>query len=426
MDGSSITLIVSLGVLLMMSAFFSATETAFTSFNSVRLKNASSNGSKKAALVLQLAEDYDRVLTTLLIGNNIVNITVASLGTVIFTRSFGGVGVTISTVVITILVLTFGEIFPKTFAKQGADGFAMAVAPAVRILIVIFTPFNRFYAWVKGRLASKLNVSRSQGITEEELLTIVQEAQSEGGIKEQEGELIRSVFEFDDLEAGDVVTPRVDVVAVRDDATTEDILEAFRDSGFSRLPVYQGSIDEIVGIINHKDFHNEVVQSQRPISGIVQPANFVATSIKLNALMYHLQQSQSHIAIVADEYGGTVGIVTMEDILEELVGEIWDEHDHVVEEIEQTGKNEYRVLASASLERLFRILGIRDEETEASTVGGWIIEQLGRISREGDAFDFENISVIVSKTSSRRILEAAIYVHEHVGEEESHGEYHLP
>ena len=412
MDSSSITLIISLGVLLMMSAFFSATETAFTSFNVFRLKNASSNGNKKAALVLQLAEDYDRVLTTLLIGNNIVNITMASLGTVIFTRSFGDVGVTISTVIVTILVLTFGEIFPKTFAKQGADGFAISVAPIVGVLIVLFAPLNRFYAWIKELLARRLSVSQNQGITEEELLTIIQEAQNEGGIREEEGELIRSVFEFDDLEAGDVVTPRVDVVAVPEDATKEDILEVFRNSGFSRLPVYKGSIDEIVGVINHKDFHNEVVQSHQPISSIVQPARFVTTSIKLNALMYHLQQSKSHLAVVADEYGGTVGIVTMEDILEELVGDIWDEHDRVVEDIEQTGNNEYRVLASASLEKLFRTLGIRDEETEASTVGGWAIEQLGRISEEGDAFDFERVTVIISKTSSRRALETMIYVHE--------------
>ncbi len=411
MDGS-VTLIVSLGVLLMMSAFFSATETAFTSFNSVRLKNASSQGNKRAALVLQLTEDYDRVLTTLLIGNNVVNITVASIGTVIFTRFFGDAGVTISTAIITILVLTFSEIFPKTFAKQSADQFAMFAAPSVRVLIVIFAPLNRFYAWIKDSLVRKLSVSQNQGITEEELLTIVQEAQSEGGIKEQEWELIRSVFEFDDLEAGDVVTPRVDVVAVSDKATTEDILEVFRNSGFSRLPVYKDSIDEIVGVINHKDFHNEVVQSQRPISSIIQPANFVATSIKLNALMYLLQQNKSHLAVVADEYGGTVGIVTMEDILEELVGEIWDEHDRVAEPIERIGENEYKVLASASLERLFRIVGIRDEETEASTVGGWAVEQLGRISQEGDTFDFENISVIISKTNSRRTLEAIIRTHE--------------
>ena len=419
MEGSSITLIFSLGVLLMMSAFFSATETAFTSFNTVRLKNASSNGNKKANLVLKLAEDYDRVLTTLLIGNNIVNITAASIGTVIFTRSFGEIGVTISTVVVTILVLTFGEIFPKTFAKETADRFAMFAAPVVRVLVIVFAPLNRFYAWGKGLLSKKLNVKEEQGITEEELLTIVEEAQIEGGINEQEGELIRSVIEFDDLEVGDIVTPRVDVVAVSDSASTEEILEVFRDSGYSRLPVYQGSIDEVVGIINQKDFHNEMAQNGKHIASIMKPAFFVTTSMKLSTLMSHLQQSKSHIAVVTDEYGGTLGIVTMEDIIEELVGEIWDEHDEIVEEIEELGENQYKVMATANLEKVFRTLDIDDENVDATTVGGWVIEELGRVPQEGDQFEFENLSVTISKTSARRVLETIIHVSEdYLSEEE--------
>ena len=200
MDGSSITLIVSLGVLLLMSACFSAAETAFTSFNGVRLKNASSNGDKRASLVLKLAEDYDGVLTTLLIGNNIVNITAASIGTVIFTRYFGHIGVTVSTVVVTILVLIFGEIFPKSLAKASADQFVLVAAPVVRVLMVVFAPLIRSFSWGTRQLSRRLNVGKEQGITEEELLTIVEEAQIEGGINEQEGELIRSVIEFDDLE----------------------------------------------------------------------------------------------------------------------------------------------------------------------------------------------------------------------------------
>ncbi|HBG00326.1 MAG TPA: HlyC/CorC family transporter [Firmicutes bacterium] len=417
MDGSSITLIVSLGVLLMMSAFFSATETAFTSFNAVRLKNASANGNKKAALVLELAEDYDRVLTTLLIGNNLVNITAASIGTVIFTRRFGEIGVTLSTVVVTVLVLIFAEIFPKSLAKESADQFVMVVAPMVRVLIVIFAPLNHAFSWGKRQLSKRLNVT-NPGMTEEELLTIVEEAQIEGGINEQEGELIRSVIEFDDLEVGDIVTPRVDVVAVADSASTEEILEVFRDTGYSRLPVYQGSIDEVVGIINQKDFHNEVARTKKSIDSIMKPAIFVATSMKLSALMSHLQQTKSHIAVVTDEYGGTLGIVTMEDIIEELVGEIWDEHDEIVEEIEELADNEYRVLASANLEKVFRLLDIDNDDTDATTVGGWAIEELGRVPQEGDQFDFENLSVTISKTNARRVLETIIRVNEDLLSEE--------
>ena len=412
MDGSSITLIASLGVMLMMSAFFSATETAFTSFNSVRLKNASSNGNKRATLVLQLAEDYDRVLTTLLIGNNIVNITAASIGTVIFSRSFGDIGVTISTVVVTLLVLTFGEIFPKTLAKESADRFVMIVAPVVRFLLTVFAPLSLIFAWGTSQLSKRLNVAEEQGITEEELLTIVEEAQIEGGINEQEGELIRSVIEFDDLEVGDIVTPRVDVVAVAEDAPIAEVLEVFRESGYSRLPVYQGSIDEVVGIINQKDFHNELAEDENSIATIMKPAIFVTTSMKLSTLMSQLQQAKSHIAIVTDEYGGTLGIVTMEDIIEELVGEIWDEHDEVIEEIEQLAENEYKVMASANLEKVFRILDIEDDDTDATTIGGWAIEELGRVPREGDHFEFENLSVTISKTNARRVLEMIIRVQE--------------
>ncbi|NLL47753.1 MAG: HlyC/CorC family transporter [Firmicutes bacterium] len=412
MDGSSITLIASLGVMLMMSAFFSATETAFTSFNSVRLKNASSNGNKRATLVLQLAEDYDRVLTTLLIGNNIVNITAASIGTVIFSRSFGDIGVTISTVVVTLLVLTFGEIFPKTLAKESADRFVMIVAPVVRFLLTVFAPLSLIFAWGTSQLSKRLNVTEEQGITEEELLTIVEEAQIEGGINEQEGELIRSVIEFDDLEVGDIVTPRVDVVAVAEDAPIAEVLEVFRESGYSRLPVYQGSIDEVVGIINQKDFHNELAEDENSIATIMKPAIFVTTSMKLSTLMSQLQQVKSHIAIVTDEYGGTLGIVTMEDIIEELVGEIWDEHDEVIEEIEQLAENEYKVMASANLEKVFRILDIEDDDTDATTIGGWAIEELGRVPREGDHFEFENLSVTISKTNARRVLEMIIRVQE--------------
>ena len=411
MDGSSITLVFSLGILLMMSAFFSATETAFTSFNSVRLKNASSNGDKKATLVLKLAEDFDRVLTTLLIGNNIVNITAASLGTVIFTRSLGDIGVTVSTAVVTILVLIFGEIFPKSFAKESADRFVMLVAPVVRVLMVIFAPISHFFAWLKSQISKRINVQEEQGITEEELLTIVEEAQIEGGINEQEGELIRSVIEFDDLEVGDIVTPRVDVVAVPDNATTDEVLNVFRESGFSRIPVYQGSIDEIVGIINQKDFHN-LKDPEQPILSIMKPAIFVAPSMKLSTLMSHLQQAKSHLAVVTDEYGGTLGIVTMEDIIEELVGEIWDEHDEVVEEIEELADNEYRVMASANLEKVLRMLDIEGDEFDATTVGGWAIEELGRVPQEGDHFEFQNLSVTVSKTNARRVLETIIRINE--------------
>src|SRR5690554_364282 len=405
MDGS-LTLLTSLGALLFMSAFFSATETAFTSFNSVRMKNTASNGEAKAASVLALAEIFDRVFTTLLTGNIIVNICMASIGALIFTRSFGDIGVTISTAVITLLVLDFGEFLPKTFAKESPERFAMFAAPTVRVLTVIFAPLNGFFAWGKDRITSTFNVAAEEkGITEEELLTIVEEAQIDGGINEEEGDLIRSVIEFDDLEVVDIVTPRVDVVAASESASTEEILAIFRDTGYSRLPIYRESVDNIIGVIHQKDFHNEVAYAKMPLETIIKPAIFVTESMKISTLMRQLQQHKSHIAIVTDEFGGTLGIVTMEDIIEELVGEIWDEHDEVVEEIEQVAEGEYKVMAGANLDKIFRLLDIDDEETGATTVGGWVTEQLGRVPEEGDHFIYENVSTTITKTNSRRVLE---------------------
>jgi CBS domain containing-hemolysin-like protein len=370
------------------------------------MKNTASNGDAKAALVLRLAENFDRVLTTLLIGNNIVNISMASIGALIFTRSFGDIGVTISTAVITILVLVFGEILPKTFAKESPERFAMFAAPTVRVLTVIFAPLNGFFAWGKDRITSTFNVAAEEkGITEEELLTIVEEAQSDGGINEEEGDLIRSVIEFDDLEVVDIVTPRVDVVAASESASTEEILAIFRDTGYSRLPIYRESVDNIIGVIHQKDFHNEVAYAKMPLETIIKPAIFVTESMKISTLMRQLQQHKSHIAIVTDEFGGTLGIVTMEDIIEELVGEIWDEHDEVVEEIEQVAEGEYKVMAGANLDKIFRLLDIDDEETGATTVGGWVTEQLGRVPEEGDHFIYENVSTTITKTNSRRVLE---------------------
>jgi len=370
------------------------------------MKNTASNGDAKAALVLRLAENFDRVLTTLLIGNNIVNISMASIGALIFTRSFGDIGVTISTAVITILVLVFGEILPKTFAKESPERFAMFAAPTVRVLTVIFAPLNGFFAWGKDRITSTFNVAAEEkGITEEELLTIVEEAQIDGGINEEEGDLIRSVIEFDDLEVVDIVTPRVDVVAASESASTEEILAIFRDTGYSRLPIYRESVDNIIGVIHQKDFHNEVAYAKMPLETIIKPAIFVTESMKISTLMRQLQQHKSHIAIVTDEFGGTLGIVTMEDIIEELVGEIWDEHDEVVEEIEQVAEGEYKVMAGANLDKIFRLLDIDDEETGATTVGGWVTEQLGRVPEEGDHFIYENVSTTITKTNSRRVLE---------------------
>lgn len=419
MDSGSISIILSLAGLLMMSAYFSATETAYSSLRKVRLKNLAADGNRRAELALQIASDFDRLLSTILIGNNIINITAASLSTVLFVKYFGNAGVTISTVVMTLLVLIFGEISPKSLAKETPEKFAMLVAPITRFFMVILAPFNLIFANWQILLAKIFKVDGDRGITEEELLTIVDEAQQDGGINEQEGELIRSVIEFDDLEAIDIFTPRVDVVAVEENTPQEEIAEIFRETNFSRLPVYQNSIDNVIGVIHQKDFYNHVIYAGEPLESIIKPAVFITKSMKISRALELLQQSKSHIAIITDEYGGTAGIVTMEDILEELVGDIWDEHDEVIEEFEQLSDVEYKVKTSASLQELFDILEI-DEDVGMLKVGSWVIEQLGKIPNEGESFIYKNLTVTVAHTDSQRVLEVIVKVNpEEVQEEAS-------
>lgn len=410
-SGSSITMIISIAGLILMSAYFSATETAFSALSKIRLKNMASEGNKRAELTLKLAENYDQLLSTILIGNNIVNITAASLGTVIFVQYFGQAGVSISTVVLTILVLIFGEISPKIIAKGSPEKFAMFSAPIINFCIKLLKPINYvFTKWTKF-LTESVATEEDQGITEEELLTYVEVAEHDGGINQNEGDLIRSVIEFDDLEAVDILTPRVDVAALPITASNEEIMELFRETGYSRIPIYQGTIDDIIGILHYKDFHNRVVVNSEPVKRVMQPAIFIAESMKISDVLTVLKQSKAHMAVVTDEFGGTVGIVTLEDILEELVGEIWDEHDEVINEFEQIGTHEYKILCSANIDKMFDLFDI-DYETDAASVSGWVIQELGRIPNEGDTFEFGNLFVTVTKTDFRRVLEITVVVRE--------------
>ncbi len=400
MGGDSITMIAVLAGLLLLSAYFSATETAFSSLNKIRIKNAASNGDKRARLVLALSEDSDRVLSTILIGNNIANIASASLATIVFVRYFGDAGVTISTVVMTFLTLIFGEISPKSLAKEAPERFALAFS-VLKGFMVLLQPLNfLFMLWKK--LLSKLVIAKdSSGITEEELITIVEEATQDGGIDLQESELIRSAIEFNDLNVNDVLTPRVDIEAVKEDASQEEIRRLFAVSGYSRLPVYRNSTDHIIGVLHIKDFYSNL---DTPLADLIKPVAFIPETLKISKLLKLLQSTKTHLAVITDEYGGTLGIVTLEDIIEELVGEIWDEHDEVIKEFEKLGENQYRIACGANLEKMFRLFGLR-QKTDASTVSGWVFDELGRIPNEGDYFEYENLHVTVTKTDHRRVME---------------------
>ncbi|WP_294450063.1 hemolysin family protein [uncultured Gemmiger sp.] len=393
-----------------MSAYFSATETAFSSFNRIRIKNMAEKGDKRARLVLRMSENYDSLLSTILIGNNIVNIACASLATLLFVDWLGSdAGPSVSTAVTTVVVLIFGEVSPKSIAKESPEAFAKFSAPLLNVLMFVLTPFNFLFGLWKKLLSLIFRSSDSQAVTEEELLTIVDEAEQEGGIDTQEGSLIRNAIEFTETEAIDVLTPRIDLTAVSVDDSKEDIAAIFAETGYSRIPVYRDSIDHIIGILYQKDFHNYVYHTDKDIASIIRPAIYVTGNKLIGELLQDLQKSKSHLAVVMDEFGGTVGIVTMEDILEELVGEIWDEHDEVVEEIKQTGDNEYEVLGNTNVQKLFERLDI-DKELDVVTVSGWVMAELARIPEVGDTFQYENVSVRVLTMDGKRVEKIKVVV----------------
>ena len=392
-----------------MSAYFSATETAFNTFNRIRVKNLAEKGNKRAARALVLAENYDTLISTILIGNNIVNILAASLATLYFTKLLEGgsaaqFATTISTAVMTILVLTFGEISPKTIAKQAPDKFVLFATPLISVLVVIFKPLSFIFKQLQNLLSKIFKADEDQGMTEEELISIIEEAAEEGDLDEEESTLIKSAIEFNELEVGDIFTPRIDITAVRSDISKEDLAKVFSESGYSRIPIYDDDLDNIHGLVYYKDFFSDAHTTDIPVSEIVKPVMYVTKTQKINDVLKDLQEKQMHMAIVTDEYGSTAGIVTLEDILEEIVGEIWDEHDEIIEEIKEVGEGEYIVSGMANLEKLFEELEIElDEELDAMTVNGWAMKILDRIPEEGDSFEELGLTVKVLKMDGRRI-----------------------
>lgn len=399
--------------MLLCSAFFSASETAYSSLNRIKLKHLAENGSKgekkAASRALALAENYDRLLSTVLIGNNIVNISASSLATVLLVNSLGKIGATVATVTMTVLILVFGEISPKTLAKETPEKFAMFAVPLLRFFMLLLSPLNRFFSWWKKFILVLFHIKVDHAVTEEELLTFVREVRQEGGINKREEDMIRQAIEFDDLCAGDILTPRVDVKAVSSDDSPETIERLFFETGHSRLPVYSESIDKITGFILQKDFHYQVIKLRKSLQSVIKPIFFTSRSMKIPRLLKTMQEKKSHIAVVVDEYGGTMGIVTVEDIVEELVGEIWDEHDHVVEPITKTGDRSYRVLGGVDLEELFALFSIETEEKRwSTTVGSWVMELSGGIPKEGAELSYKGLAVTVTKTARHRVMEVAV------------------
>ncbi|MTQ96475.1 DUF21 domain-containing protein [Pseudoflavonifractor sp. BIOML-A6] len=419
MDSASIIMLVVLVLLVAMSAYFSATETAFSSLNRVRLKSKAENGDKRAALALELEEDYDRLLSTILIGNNIVNITATTIATLLFVKLLGNrSGPTVSTVVLTIVILIFGEISPKSLAKESPEAFAMFSAPILRFFLALLRPVNFLFTQWKKLLTKVFHKSGEEGITEEELITMVDQAEDEGGLDRHESELIRSAIEFGDMEVEEILTPRVDIVAVEDTATMDEIAKLFAENGYSRLPVYHEDIDDIIGVIHEKDFHAARYHGMCDVSAITSSVLYTTGNTKISELLRILQREKAHMVIVVDEYGGTEGLATMEDIVEELVGEIWDEHDEIIEEFKKQVDGSYLISCNADLTDLYDLFSIRGD-CDANTVSGWVMEQIGRIPEEGDRFTADGLDVTVTQVDHRRVMEIKVVVlPEAPGEEE--------
>ena len=406
--------VIILVALLILSAFFSATETAFTSLNRTRLKLLADDGKKSAKKALKHADNYDRLLYTILIGNNIVNLTLATISTLLFSSiitNSESLSATLSTIISTVAVLIFGEVTPKTLAKEFPEKVAMFVAPIMDFFTIILYPLNLVFTGWKLLLKKIFKFKSEDVITEQELLTYVEEANEDGTLDNNETELISSAIEFNDAEVGDILVPRVNVIAVEENTPMKDIRLVFSEHGFSRLPVYRGSIDTIIGMIHEKDFYAAYTSGATDIKGIVTSMALATEHMKISDLLRSMQKQKVHMATVVDEYGGTLGIVTLEDILEELVGEIWDEHNEVVDYFTKLDDEHYLVDGNAELSEFCEIFSQEeDEESDSNTVSGWIIERSGDIPPIGYTFDYNNLTVTVTKRTLKKVLEVKVEI----------------
>ena len=419
MNESNSTIIIALILLVGGSAFFSATETAFSSVNKIRLKNMANDGDRRAKKALDLAENYDKLLTTILVGNNLVNIMATALATVLFTRIYHDLGATISTAVMTVVVLIFGEVTPKSIAKETPEKFAMSVCGIVGFLVVLLTPINLLFTLWKMLISHLFHVENDEGMTQEELITIVEEAMNDGDLEEHESDLITAAIEFNDLEVNEILTPRVDVVALDIETSMEEMEEAFRTNSFSRFPIYENTIDNVIGILHEKDFYYAFYNDAKDVRAILKPIQYTSSHVKISELLRQLQNSKTHMAVVLDEYGGTAGIITMEDILEELVGEIYDEHDEIREYWHQVDEKTYLVEGDCDLGEMFELFDMEetDDEYDVNTVSGWAIQNMNRIPKEGDTFVADDLFVTIMGADEKLVKNIKVQLLEKEEEE---------
>ena len=408
------TYIIAIVILTLFSGLFSATETAYSSSSKIRLKNMANDGKTEANSVLVILDDFDKFLTSVLIGNNIVNIASATISTLLFSLILkGGKGPTVSTIVITVITLLFGEIAPKSLAKQAPEKFACATVGVVNFFEFVFTPLTivlKGWTWLVNHFA---HIEQDEGDISDELITMVDEAEKDGNLEEHESDLISAAIEFNDLDVKDVLTPRVDIVAVNIASSHEQIEKAFRFNSFSRLPVYENTVDNIVGVIHEKDFYELMYHNNKgPIRRIIKPVIYTSPNTQISTCMKQLQAAKLHMAVVLDEYGGTEGIITLEDVIEELVGEIWDEHDVVEDFYTKVDDYTWMVKGDAEIDDLIDRFGVEeeDEEFDFITVSGWAIAELHHIPKVNEEFDYKNLHVTITKADQRKVLEVKVEI----------------
>lgn len=411
---SNVILGIVIGLLILCSSFFSCIETAFSCVSTARLKNEESKGNKKAKNALFITENFDKALTTILIGNNVVNLGCSSLATVLCMNIFQNFAAAISTGLTTILVLTFGEIIPKCIGKEKSEAVALNTAIILKGIMIVLTPLSFLFIAIKTGALKLLNIRNdSPTVTEDELKYIIEHSENEGVLEEEESEMVQSALEFDEKSAFEVLTPRVDMLALDIDDDFETNKNKILTERYSRVPVYKENLDNILGILYTRDYLEELIEGKTPdIKLLINDAFFTYKSRKLSALMNDLRKNQVNMAIVTDEYGGTLGIVTMEDLIEEIVGEIYDEDEDIEKEYTKLRENCYFVSGDLEFDQLLELTDREDfdNDTESHTVGGFIFEHMGRIPKEGDKFEIDGLSFEVYKVEERRIISAIVKV----------------
>ena len=401
-----------IAICILLSAFFSCVETAFSCANTIRLKTLAEAGNRRAKNALWITDRFDKALTAILIGNNVVNLGCSSLATILCLNLFRNYGAAIATGGTTLLVLIFGEVIPKCYGREASDSIVLHTAFLLRILTYILTPLIFFFTGIKTLFMKLANIKKtSPSVTEDELKVIIETIEEEGILEEQESELVQSALEFDEKTAQEILTPRVDVTAIDIDDTPEEIHDIIIRERYSRIPVYEDEIDNIIGILHTRDYLEKVIDGKNPVDlrSMITPAHFIYKSLKLSDILNDFRANKLHIAIVTDEYGGMLGIVTMEDLLEEIVGDIWDEDEDIEHPYTKLRDGRYLVSGDMDLSELFELLDIpADEDIESISVGGFIVEQYGDIPARGATVRYGDLKFTVKRVKNRRIISALV------------------